>query len=172
MQVVLRLGHLWETKVYVLNVYLGVNIFINISNHIRISSVGCFDLMILFLSNSISIITQVAVIFTFQFVNSQLIIDDFHNVGSDISLVSGSAQLHHGVREGLADAGQELSVVLCVEVVKVITDLVVALPHVTSQVASVSHQQGGEGELNSQSFFRVLQEISSIYITAVNISAK
>ena len=94
-----------------------------------------------------SIFKHMGVIFTFQCVgfllHSKVIIDNFNDIRLDIRLVV-SAELHHGVCESLADAGQELFVVLRVEVLVVITGLVVALPHVAPQVPGVCHQDGRE----------------------------
>ena len=132
---------------HVLNVDLSLNIFIKISDDSRISSVRCLllDVLILILFNTM--FKHMAIIFILPFVNfllnPQVIVDNFDDIGLDMRLVSG-AELHHGVRESLADAGQELFVVLRVEALKVVTGLVVALPHVASQVAGVCHQDGGE----------------------------
>ena len=141
MQVTPWLRHVGEAEMEVLNIDLSLDIFIKISNVSRISSVQCF------LLDSVSKHLARAIIFTFQIVGflakSQVIVGNFNYIGLDMSLVR-HAELHHGVCQGLTDAGQEVFVVLRVEPLKVVTGLVVALPHVASQVPGVCHHQGRE----------------------------
>ena len=146
----------------VLNIYLSLNIFVNISYHSRISSLrwSLLNVMILLYT----ILKPLAVIFT---VVVQVVVDNLSSTQLDIILIS--AELHHSIGESLTDAGQELLVVLRVQVVdEVIAGLVVALPFVASQVAGVRHQHGWEGKLNCHSFFRDLQQISLSIITALH----
>ena len=84
MQFILGLWHIGEAKMDVLNIYLSLNIFVNISYHSRISSLHWFLLDVMILSNSI--LKPLAVIFIFQIV--QVFVDNLSSTQLDIILIS------------------------------------------------------------------------------------